>query len=433
MAQLDPSIIAGVKMPNFGETYGNALLAGSEIASNRAKAESEQAALERQNKYQQALTAPIPQGMTRRDALAQQGFLQEALELDKAEGEADKLKAEAGIKQGEGTMQVQQVGAKLAQELASRPDLSPEIVAQTTDAYYTNGLLPPAIYEKMRALQKTLPQDQEGLRKHFQALVMAAQEPDKQAQYISPDANAQLQAQTSTQNAQLGAQTTMRGQDLGYDMNTQELGLKRQGQEFNQQMDVNKFGLETDKYQTSLNPKTSGKPPTEFQGKSALYANRAEEAEKELSSLDYSPASIGTKEALANTPLVGGMLGAGYNTVMSETNQKAEQAQRNFINAILRQESGAVISPSEFENAKKQYFPAVGDTDATKAQKAANRRTAIESIRNNAEGVVDTGIGGRSNTGGAPSWTPEKIQSISQKHGLSPEELKAYYEETGGK
>jgi len=34
-----------------------------------------------------------------------------------------------------------------------------------------------------------------------------------------------------------------------------------------------------------------------------------------------------------------------------------EQAKKNFVNAVLRLESGAVISPSEFTNADKQYFP----------------------------------------------------------------------------
>ena len=37
--------------------------------------------------------------------------------------------------------------------------------------------------------------------------------------------------------------------------------------------------------------------------------------------------------------------------------QKYEQAQRDWVNANLRKESGAVISDSEFANASKQYFP----------------------------------------------------------------------------
>jgi hypothetical protein len=50
-----------------------------------------------------------------------------------------------------------------------------------------------------------------------------------------------------------------------------------------------------------------------------------------------------------------------------------DQAKRNFVNAVLRRESGAVISPSEFENAHVQYFPVPGDSEKVLAQKKANR------------------------------------------------------------
>jgi hypothetical protein len=33
--------------------------------------------------------------------------------------------------------------------------------------------------------------------------------------------------------------------------------------------------------------------------------------------------------------------------------QQQEQAERNFINAVLRKESGAAIAPSEFMSAQK--------------------------------------------------------------------------------
>jgi hypothetical protein len=69
---------------------------------------------------------------------------------------------------------------------------------------------------------------------------------------------------------------------------------------------------------------------------------------------------------------------------LSANSQKAEQAQRNFVNAVLRQESGAAIADTEFANAKKQYFPQPGDGPDVIAQKAANRKTVIAGFRNNA-------------------------------------------------
>ena len=52
------------------------------------------------------------------------------------------------------------------------------------------------------------------------------------------------------------------------------------------------------------------------------------------------------------------------------------------INAVLRRESGAVISPSEFANANKQYFVQPNDKPGNIAQKARNRQLAIEGVLN---------------------------------------------------
>lgn len=129
-----------------------------------------------------------------------------------------------------------------------------------------------------------------------------------------------------------------------------------------------------------------GKAPTEFQGKSAAFGLRATEADKIISGLEgkYSPASINAKAAIGKLPLIGGMLEAGTNLGMSDAEQRAEQAQRDFVNAVLRQESGAAIGPDEFNNARKQYFPQPGDGKAVIAQKARNRALAIQGLQSNA-------------------------------------------------
>lgn len=61
--------------------------------------------------------------------------------------------------------------------------------------------------------------------------------------------------------------------------------------------------------------------------------------------------------------------------------QKYDQARRDFVNAVLRRESGAVIADSEFENANKQYFPVPGDSPEVIEQKRRNRINAIEGVR----------------------------------------------------
>lgn len=125
------------------------------------------------------------------------------------------------------------------------------------------------------------------------------------------------------------------------------------------------------------------KPLTEFQGKSALYGSRAATSDRTLNQLEetISLTGLATKESLQNTPVIGGVLGAAANKVLSADQQKVEQAQRDFVNAVLRQESGAVISQPEFDNAKKQYFPQPGDSKEVIAQKKANRQLAIAGFR----------------------------------------------------
>lgn len=124
-------------------------------------------------------------------------------------------------------------------------------------------------------------------------------------------------------------------------------------------------------------------PMTEAQGRANLFATRANTADKIINDLEgkYSPFAVNAKGAADNMWGIGGVTGPIANTLLGPAGQKAEQAQRDFINAVLRQESGAVIADSEFDNAKKQYFPQPGDNKETIKQKAANRRTAIEGLR----------------------------------------------------
>lgn len=117
------------------------------------------------------------------------------------------------------------------------------------------------------------------------------------------------------------------------------------------------------------------KAPTESQSNAASYATRAEEADKQLNKVmqeGFDPTALG--RVVTNSGL--------YPNVLKRAPQQlAEQSQRNFINAILRKESGAVISDSEFDNARKQYFPQPGDSPEVITQKAGNRQSSIANMK----------------------------------------------------
>lgn len=131
------------------------------------------------------------------------------------------------------------------------------------------------------------------------------------------------------------------------------------------------------------NPFFTGKM-TESQSKDAVYTSRMINAEKILNDPKTVEAATSLKQqAMSKVPVAG-------NYMVSKEFQNYDQAQRDFINAVLRRESGAVISDAEFENARKQYFPQPGDSKERIEQKRQNR---IESIR---------GIG----AGAGPSYRP---------------------------
>lgn len=73
------------------------------------------------------------------------------------------------------------------------------------------------------------------------------------------------------------------------------------------------------------------------------------EAEDSIKAIEKAYATSGTPSEFLQSNLP--------SFLQSAERQKFEQAKRNFVNAVLRNESGAVIADSEFKNADKQYFP----------------------------------------------------------------------------
>lgn len=134
-------------------------------------------------------------------------------------------------------------------------------------------------------------------------------------------------------------------------------------------------------------PATKGaklaKPPTEGQAKALIFGSRMTVADEILNDLDgkYSIGGVNALQSATNLPFGTMVAGPMVNSQMSPESRQAAQAQRDFINAVLRRESGAVISPEEFKNAAQQYFPQPGDDEQTKRNKAANRRVAIEGMK----------------------------------------------------
>lgn len=89
--------------------------------------------------------------------------------------------------------------------------------------------------------------------------------------------------------------------------------------------------------------------------------------------------SMGMRGSGKADQIVGGIPLVGEYLTSSDY-KKIDQAKRDFINAQLRRESGAVISDVEFENANQQYFPQPNDSPELLEQKRVNRQTVIDGM-----------------------------------------------------
>lgn len=117
------------------------------------------------------------------------------------------------------------------------------------------------------------------------------------------------------------------------------------------------------------------KPPTKEQSDAFGFATRMARDMPVLQDPQKIEAGSSTfNRAVSNVPFGYGNQWAGKDY------QQFTQAQRDFINAVLRRESGAAIGKEEFENANLQYFPQPGDTPETVQQKLTNQNTQLEAI-----------------------------------------------------
>lgn len=117
------------------------------------------------------------------------------------------------------------------------------------------------------------------------------------------------------------------------------------------------------------------KPMTEGQSKDTVYATRAEGALKIFDEIESG--LTGQQGVVGST--VGQLPGVG-NFLKSGDFQRAEQAGAEFLQAVLRKDTGAAITPGEQALYGETYLPRPGDTPEVMAQKKAARQRAIAAI-----------------------------------------------------
>ena len=116
-----------------------------------------------------------------------------------------------------------------------------------------------------------------------------------------------------------------------------------------------------------------GKPLTEGQSKDTVYATRANGAIDVLDEYDTELTNFGQRVMSADpTGIVRGKQSPEF--------QQAEQAGLEFLQALLRKDTGAAITPAETAEYGKVYLPQPGDTPQLLEQKRLSRRRAVKAI-----------------------------------------------------
>ena len=114
------------------------------------------------------------------------------------------------------------------------------------------------------------------------------------------------------------------------------------------------------------------KPLNEVQGNATGFGIKAQQALDNLAELETLTTQDKTLRAVP------------YGTAewaMTPNGKRAVNAERQFVAAVLRKESGAAISDGEYATYGSQFFPRLNDPPELLAQKAQNRKAALLVMR----------------------------------------------------
>jgi hypothetical protein len=189
------------------------------------------------------------------------------------------------------------------------------------------------------------------------------------------------------------------------------------------QADIAHTQASTAKLNSEANP-TGAPKLTEGQSKDYNYYERGNAANGELAGNGLaltSAATPGRSGARGVTDsLIRGLPGgvgnsSAANFLVSDERQKAEQSGREYVNAILRKDSGAALTNPEIDQYGKTYLPQPGDSQAVLEQKANARTRALQGIRGGLGNVAN--ITSPVNQGGAPAGrSSPAVGTVMQGH-----------------
>lgn len=134
---------------------------------------------------------------------------------------------------------------------------------------------------------------------------------------------------------------------------------------------------------------------TESESNASMFGARMLTANQALDTLESEGTKLGQMIA-GKIPVVG-------NYMLTPEGRQYQNAQKNFVAALLRKESGAVIGQDEIDDAIPIYFPVAGDDPQTIEMKRRNRQIVVNAMMQ----AGKTGVAGQSKQA---SGQPKKIK-----------------------
>ena len=360
-------------------------------------------------------------------ALRDNAFFDQADALEKGIGERAKNAAGVAKTQGETATAAYDLGRKQYEHRIGGLSqfTKPEDARQWLADSVVGGKM--SMQDAQRMMQ-SVPQDPAEFADWRNRTIMSLGNAAEQAKYITPDANAKLQAQTSVATnaatnetsrannaATVGA--TIRGQNLTDARAQQQLTQGKwqydsdRGGVVNVQTAEFKPGVGPDGQ--PLGPKPSSMKLTEDQGKATGWLVQATNAYDNMqAALKSTPSASkpGLPDVIAGIPSFGVGAAVG-NAMRGEDRQKFMQGASSLSEALLRAATGAGVNKEEAEQKIKELVPQFGEKAALTKQKMESIPLYLESLKVRAgpgaaqvPGVFNRA---RGNTGGASGgWGP---------------------------
>ena len=138
----------------------------------------------------------------------------------------------------------------------------------------------------------------------------------------------------------------------------------------------------------------ANKPPTEFQGKNAMYYNTSAQAQQNINDIvkknngqypSLSDSFFRTQKEIISGKYSGISMTDFLNKFVKDPAVRSQaQAEIQFLEGIGRINSGAAITPTEWLTFREQYFPTYGDQADSVAIKERQRNVVLQSMKSNA-------------------------------------------------